>query len=69
MIDRVDSPSSYTLDILRKLFAKSMVSLKWIHTLKGTNPEEDYLHEKQKGVITEDNREKLFSWIFNVIVC
>lgn len=68
MIDRVDNLSSYSLDILQKLFKKSMVSFERTHILKSTDPEVDYLREKQKGVITEDHREKLFSWIFNVLV-
>ena len=68
MIDRVDNLSSYSLDILQKLFKKSMVSFKRTYILKSTDPEVDYLREKQKGVVTEDHREKLFSWIFNVLV-
>ena len=56
MISKFDISSSYTLDILKNLFKKGMID----------NQCNDYLINVQKGNITEENREKLLTWIFDV---
>lgn len=54
MIPCIGNLSSYTIDILNKLFQK------WLRI----RPDEDFLKETQEGNVTDANREKLLSWIF-----
>lgn len=69
MITKIDSSLIYTSDILQILFQKSMVSPTFPQYVQDTVTDIDYLHDVQGGMITDEDREKLHTWIFNVTIC